>query len=168
MGFTEMEKSNISPKSNKLFTLSSIKQATRALLGKGAKDVFNEQEKQLAEVFWQTVAENMPDWQMVLTKQVSPAQLRQEYIHAHGVGLHAIGVMGKYLLCEEPDSWQEKLKLLRNINWLKTNPEWIQRSMNLGKVSKSTHNILLTANFLKTSLGLPLTPEEKALEKQLS
>ncbi len=168
IGFTEMEKSNISPKSNKLFTLSSIKQATRALLGKGAKDVFNEQEKQLAEVFWQTVAENMPDWQMVLTKQVSPAQLRQEYIHAHGVGLHAIGVMGKYLLCEEPDSWQEKLKLLRNINWLKTNPEWIQRSMNLGKVSKSTHNILLTANFLKTSLGLPLTPEEKALEKQLS
>ncbi|ASG03021.1 DNA sulfur modification protein DndB [Vibrio anguillarum] len=168
IGFTEMEKSNISPKSNKLFTLSSIKQATRALLSKGAKDVFNEQEKQLAEVFWQTVAENMPDWQMVLTKQVSPAQLRQEYIHAHGVGLHAIGVMGKYLLCDEPDNWQDKLKLLRNVNWLKTNPEWIQRSMNLGKVSKSTHNILLTANFLKTSLGLPLTPEEKALEKQLS
>ena len=37
IGLTEMEKSNISPKSNKLFTLSSIKQSTRALLSKGPK-----------------------------------------------------------------------------------------------------------------------------------
>ncbi|EJL6955799.1 DNA sulfur modification protein DndB [Vibrio cholerae] len=168
IGLTEMEKSNISPKSNKLFTLSSIKQATRALLGKGAKDGFTKEEKALAESFWKIVAENMPDWQMVISKQVSPAQLRQEYIHAHGVGLHAIGVMGNSLLCEEPEKWAEKLKKLRNINWLKTNPEWIKRSMNLGKISKSTLNIQLTANYLKISLALPLTPEEKALEKQLS
>ncbi|MBJ6922943.1 DNA sulfur modification protein DndB, partial [Vibrio cholerae] len=120
IGLTEMEKSNISPKSNKLFTLSSIKQATRALLGKGAKDGFTKEEKALAESFWKIVAENMPDWQMVISKQVSPAQLRQEYIHAHGVGLHAIGVMGNSLLCEEPEKWAEKLKKLRNINWLKT------------------------------------------------
>ncbi|MDE1219980.1 DNA sulfur modification protein DndB [Vibrio aestuarianus] len=168
IGFTEMEKSNISPKSNKLFTLSSIKQATRALLSKSAKDGFSADENKLAQEFWQEVSQNMPDWQMVISKQVSPSQLRQEYIHAHGVGLQAIGVMGKSLLCEEPNEWREKLKLLKEINWLKTNPEWVKRSMNLGKVSKSTLNIQLSANFLKQSLSLPLTPEEKALEKQLS
>ncbi|WJK28004.1 hypothetical protein QSJ11_04430 [Vibrio parahaemolyticus] len=54
------------------------------------------------------------------------------------------------------------------VNWLKTNPDWIKRSMNHGKLSKSTQNIQLTANALKIELGLPLTPEEKALEKQLS
>ncbi|WP_237376883.1 DNA sulfur modification protein DndB, partial [Salmonella enterica] len=37
VGMTELEKSNISQRSNKLFTLSSIKQATRALLGKDPK-----------------------------------------------------------------------------------------------------------------------------------
>ncbi|MEZ9852211.1 DNA sulfur modification protein DndB [Vibrio breoganii] len=168
IGLTEMEKSNISPKSNKLFTLSSIKQSTRALLSKGAKDGFTEEEKKLAAEFWSETTKNIKDWQMVIDKQVSPAQLRQEYIHAHGVGLHAIGVLGKHLLCQEPKDWKEKLKQLSQVNWMKTNPVWIERSMNHGKLSKSTINIQLTANALKIELGLPLTPEEKALEKQLS
>ncbi|AXX59371.1 TPA: DNA sulfur modification protein DndB [Vibrio vulnificus] len=168
VGLTEMEKSNISPKSNKLFTLSSIKQSTRALLSKGPKDAFAPEEKQLATEFWEEVTKHIKDWQMVIDKQVSPAQLRQEYIHAHGVGLHAIGVLGKHLLCQEPTEWKNKLTKLANVDWRKTNPEWVKRSMNLGKLSKSTQNIQLTANALKIELGLPLTPEEKALEKQLS
>ncbi|AJR09776.1 DNA sulfur modification protein DndB [Photobacterium gaetbulicola Gung47] len=168
VGLTEMEKSNISPKSNKLFTLSSIKQSTRALLGKGPKDGFSQDEKQLAQEFWAEVTKHLPDWQMVIDKQVSPAQLRQEFIHAHGVGLHAIGVLGKAILCQNPSNWKQKLEPLANINWLKTNPVWVERSMNHGKLSKSTQSILLTANALKIELGLDLTPEEKALEKQLS
>ncbi|MEZ9419646.1 DNA sulfur modification protein DndB [Vibrio breoganii] len=168
IGLTEMEKSNISPKSNKLFTLSSIKQSTRALLSKGAKDGFTEEEKELAAEFWNEVTKNIKDWQMVIDKEVSPAQLRQEYIHANGVGLHAIGVLGKHLLCQEPNEWKQKLEQLSKVNWMKTNPVWIERSMNHGKLSKSTISIQLTANALKLELGLPLTPEEKALEKQLS
>lgn len=168
IGFVEMEKSNISPKSNKLFTLSSIKQSTRALLGKGPKDGFSDQEKQLAIEFWQEVTKHIKDWQMVINKEVSPAQLRQEYIHAHGVGHHAIGLLGKHLICQKPESWKQELSKLANIDWRKTNPTWMMRSMNLGKLSKSTINIQLTANALKMELGLPLTPEEKALEKELS
>ncbi|MER2497055.1 DNA sulfur modification protein DndB [Vibrio neptunius] len=168
VGLTEMEKSSISPKSNKLFTLSSIKQSTRALLSKGPKDGFSDEEKKLAAEFWEEVTRHIKDWQMVIDKEVSPAQLRQEYIHAHGVGLHAIGLLGKHLLCQEPKQWKEKLQQLAKVNWLKTNPEWIKRSMNHGKLSKSTTNIQLTANALKIELGLPLTPEEKAQEKQLS
>lgn len=164
---TEMEKSNLSPKSNKLFTLSSIKQATRALLSKGPKDAYNDEDKKLAIEYWQEVTKHIRDWQMAINKEVSPAQLRQEYIHSHGVGLHALGILGKHLLCQEPDNWKEKLTPLSNVNWLKTNPEWIRRSMNLGKISKSTTNIQLTANALKKAIGLTLTPEENALEKQI-
>ncbi|MCV5373562.1 DNA sulfur modification protein DndB, partial [Escherichia coli] len=76
--------------------------------------------------------------------------------------MHAIGVLGKHLLCQEPKQWKEKLQQLGKVNWLKTNPDWIKRSMNHGKLSKSTQNIQLTANALKIELGLPLTPEEKA------
>ena len=167
VGFTEMEKSSISPKSNKLFTLSSIKQSTRALLGKGAKEGFTEEEQQLAKEFWTEVTKHIPDWKMVIEKQVSPAHLRQEFIHAHGVGLHAIGSMGKHLLCDHPDEWKNKLQSLSKIDWRKTNPQWVKRSMNLGKLSKSTINIQLTANQLKSEIGLALTPEEKVLEKQI-
>lgn len=167
IGLTEMEKSNISPKSNKLFTLSSIKQSTRALLGKGVKEGFTDDEKALATSYWQEVTRNLRDWQMVIEKEISPSQLRQEYIHAHGVGLHAIGLLGKHLLCQEPENWKEKLELLSKIDWRKTNSTWIKRSMLHGKLSKSNTCIQLTANALKIELGLPLTPEEKALEKQV-
>lgn len=166
--FTEMEKSNISPRSNKLFTLSGIKQATRALLGKGPKDGFTETEKNLAQNFWTAVNEQIKDWQLVQIKEVSPSHLRQEYLHAHGVGLHAIGQMGHSLLCEHPDDWQIKIKNLKTVNWKKTNPEWVKRSMLHGKMSKSNACIQLTCNALKNHLSLPLTPEEKILEKQVA
>ncbi|SFG68609.1 DNA sulfur modification protein DndB [Neptunomonas qingdaonensis] len=167
-GLTEMEKSSISVVSNKLFTLSSIKQATRALLSKGAKEGFDESEKETATLYWQVVYANMPDWQQVHKKEVSPTQLRQEYVHAHGVGLHALGILGKDLLCESPDQWQQKLTKLRTIDWRKANPEWIKRSMQHGKLSKSNTSIQLTCNALKLALGLKLTPEEKALEEQVA
>ena len=166
--FTEMEKSNISPRSNKLFTLSSIKQATRSLLGKGPKDGFTEAEKNLAQDFWIAVNEQIKDWQLVQSKEVSPSHLRQEYLHAHGVGLHAIGQMGHSLLCEHPDDWQIKIKRLKNVDWKKTNPEWVKRSMLHGKMSKSNTCIQLTCNALKNHLSLPLSPEEKILEKQVT
>ncbi|RQW62382.1 DNA sulfur modification protein DndB [Vibrio viridaestus] len=167
IGFTEMEKSNVSPKSNKLFTLSSIKQATKALFGKGLKDGFNDNERDIAIKYWQEVTKHIPDWQMMLNKQVSPAQLRQEFIHAHGVGLQALGLLGKQLLSEHPNDWVSRLKTLQSVDWRKANPEWIKRTMNHGRISKSTTNIQLTTNALKLKLGLALTPDEKALEKQL-
>lgn len=167
-GLTEMEKSSISVVSNKLFTLSSIKQATRALLGKGPKDDFAEDEKELSTQYWQCVYENMLDWQLVQTKQATPAQLRQEYVHAHGVGLHALGLLGKSLLCESPDEWQHKLQKLKSLDWRKVNPEWVKRSMQHGKLSKSNSSIQLMCNGLKLELGLKLTPEEKVLEEQVN
>jgi len=167
VGLTEMEKSSISTLSSKLFTLSSIKQATRALLGKGPKDGCDEDEKTLAISYWQAIYKVMPDWQMAARKEVSPAQLRQDYLHAHGIGLHALGMLGRCLITESPDTWQQKLADLKQVDWRKTNPEWLKRAMLHGKLSKSTTAIQLTCNVLKTALSLPLTPEEKQLEAQV-
>ncbi|MFM5620779.1 DNA sulfur modification protein DndB [Aeromonas veronii] len=167
VGLTEMEKSSISQLSSKLFTLSSIKQATRALLGKGPKEGCTDEEAKLAALYWKAVYDQMPDWQMASRKEVSPAQLRQEYVHAHGVGLQALGMLGRFLISEHPDTWQADLGKLKTIDWRKTNPEWIRRTMSHGKLSKSTTALRLTCNALKTSLSLPLTPEEKVLEAQV-
>lgn len=167
IGFTEMEKSSVAVRSNKLFTLSSIKQATRALLCKGNKDRYSDEEAIFAGDFWQAVYHCMPDWQMAINKEVSPARLRLEYIHAHGVGLHALGLLGRSLVAERPDSWKESLEALRNINWRKTNSEWLNRTMSHGKISKSTTSIQLTCNALKKVMNLPLTPEEEKLEEQV-
>ena len=165
-GFTEMEKSSISSKSGKLFTLSSLKQANRALLGKGVKDSFTDEEKQLAAEYWQTVFAETPEWQMVINKELSPSQFRQEYVHAHGVGLHALGALGCSLITAQPNDWKETIKQLKNVDWRKSNPVWANRSMLHGKLSKASTNIMLTTNALKQSLSLSLTPEERALENQ--
>ncbi|WP_299005082.1 DNA sulfur modification protein DndB [uncultured Shewanella sp.] len=165
-GYTEMEKSSISSKSGKLFTLSSLKQANRALLGKGMKDGFTEEEKQLATQYWQAVYQATPEWQMVINKELAPSQFRQEYVHAHGVGLHALGALGCSLLTAQPNEWQETIKQLKKIDWRKTNPTWAHRSMQHGKLSKAATNIMLTTNALKHTLSLSLTPEERALENQ--
>lgn len=165
-GFTEMEKSSISSKSGKLFTLSSLKQANRALLGKGIKESFSDEEKQLAAQYWQAVYDATPEWQMVINKELSPSQFRQEYVHAHGVGLHALGALGCALLTAQPDTWQETIKNLKKVDWRKSNPIWANRSMLHGKLSKASTNITLTTNALKQALSLALTPEERAMENQ--
>lgn len=167
VGLTEMEKSSISKLSNKLFTLSSIKQATRALLGKGSKDGFTDEEKQIAKDYWHAVYNNMSDWIMAMKKEVSAAKLRQDYIHSHGVGLQALGHLGKCLLTEHPDNWKELLSGLKNIDWRKTNGIWLRRTMQHGKISKSHTAIQLTSNGLKLALNLPLNPEEKLQEEQV-
>lgn len=167
IGLTEMERSNVAVRSNKLFTLSSIKQATRALLSKGNRDSYSASESELAKKYWESVYKCMPDWQMAIKKEVSPTQLRLEYIHAHGVGLHALGLLGKHLILACPDTWENKLQNLRGIDWSKTNPEWLRRTMSHGKLSKSTASIQLTCNALKKALQLPLTPDEAVLEQQV-
>jgi len=98
---------------------------------------------------------------------VSPAQLRQDYVHAHGIGLQALGLLGRALLTEEPEQWQEKIKELKNFDWRKSNPEMVKRAMQHGKLSKTGTSIQLTCNALKQALSLPLTPEEQELEAQM-
>ncbi|MBU2925805.1 DNA sulfur modification protein DndB [Colwellia sp. 1_MG-2023] len=166
-GFTEMEKSNISSTSGKLFTLSGIKQATRSLMGKSPKEPYTEQEIQIAAEFWQTIYSVSPEWKMVCNKELSPSQFRQEFIHAHGIGLHALGVMGHTLLTEQPDNWKETVKKLEKTDWRKSNATFSSRCINQqGRLSKATINIQLVANALKIELGLALSPEERALELQ--
>ncbi|ELY1861859.1 DNA sulfur modification protein DndB [Serratia marcescens] len=167
VGLTEMEKSSISTLSNKLFTLSSIKQATRALLGREPKEDDFDESTQIAALYWQTTFQMMPDWQLAVKKEVSPTQLRQDYVHAHGIGLQALGLLGRSLLEIHPDCWQEKMLKLKEFNWRKSNPELIKRAMQHGKLSKSSTAIQLTSNALKTALSLPLTPEEQELEAQM-
>lgn len=168
IGLTEMERSSISTLSNKLFTLSSIKQATRALLAKGPKDSYSEDEKNLATEYWYQVYLNMPDWKMAVEKEVSASQLRQEFIHSHGVGLQALGMLGQCLLQNNTLDWKKELTKLKLVNWYKTNPEWIRRTMSHGKLSKSVSSIQLTTNFLKIIFELPLTEEEQLLEQQVN
>lgn len=165
---TEMEKSTISNRSTKLFTLSSIKNATKALLRKNHKDHISKDEKDLAIAFWNEVASNMIDWQLVLEKKVSTSDLREQYIHAHGVLLQALGQIGSDMLLEPVSTWKKQLKKLNTIDWSRSNSDWESRALVHGKVSKQRTSVILTGNYIKKHLRVPLNPQEEDIEKGFS
>lgn len=168
-GLTEMEKSTISNRSTKLFTLSSIKHASRALLRKQPREGVTPEERLLAKEFWEALAEQIPDWTRARKREVSTAELRQEYVHAHGVGLHAIGIAGAALLSRHPKNWKAMTKALSNVDWSRSNTDvWEGRAMTHGRISKATVNVQLTANLLKLKLGLTLSETEQQLESSLA
>ena len=167
-GMTEMEKSSLSKRSTKLFTLSGIKHASRALLRKGRRDDISQEETLFAAEFWTAVVSNVPDWGLAKKRKVASSDLRQNFVHAHGVTLQAIGTAGADLVATYPKGWETRLKKLRTIDWSRSNDAlWEGRAMVHGRISKARTNVRLTANLLKMNMGLRLNAEEEELEKSL-
>ena len=167
-GLTELEKTAISNRSIKLFTLSAIYQATGALLSKRKNALIDEKERELALRFWNELVQVTPEWQLVISRQVSSAELRRDYVHSHAVTLHALGIAGCTLLEVHPNDWPQRLQRLREIDWSRSNVEvWEGRAMSGGQMSKARRNVQATAIYLKKTLGLSLTTAEQEAEERL-
>ncbi|MCB5186148.1 DNA sulfur modification protein DndB [Methylobacillus gramineus] len=166
-GLVEMEKSNISNRSVKLFTLSGIKHASRALLKKTNSAKVSEEERELALEFWETVAAQLPDWKRAKERTVAASELRENYIHAYGIALHALAIAGAELIKAHPEDWKSRIQKISQIDWSRSNSQlWEGRAMNHGRISKARVNVLLTSNLIKQHLELPLKPEEWELESE--
>jgi DNA sulfur modification protein DndB len=165
-GLTETERSTISNRSIKLFTLSGIYSATQTLLA-GLNLSTPENKIGLATEFWSEVARHMPDWKLAKDRRVTAAELRRNYVHSHALALAALARVGNTLLMTTNNNWKSKLIKLSKIDWSRSNTRvWEGRAMSAGRLSKSNGNVTLTANYLKQHLGLRLTPEEQELENQ--
>ena len=158
----EMERSTLSLRSRRLFTLSAIYQATNALLADAPDDV--EASLGAATAFWEEVAKHLPEWGQVRRGRLASSDVRQDLIHSHGVVLHAFGKVGAALLREQPKDWRKRLNALSEIDWSRNNPHWSGRAVVGGRLSKATQNVILTANYIKKRLGLELSPEDQRIE----
>ena len=168
-GLTEMEKSSISNRSKKLFTLSSIYQATQTLLALSRKGDIHPEQEALAHEFWQEAGSHISDWSLAKKGKVSSAELRRDYVHAHGVALQALAIAGAALLCECPNDWKERLKKLEAVDWSRQNGQaWEGRALVAGRINKTHNHVCLAANYLKSILGMSLTEDERRLESQFS
>lgn len=165
-GLTETERSTISNRSIKMFTLSGIYNATQALLiGLELDSV--EEKLELAIEFWSEVSRYMADWQLAHERKVSAADLRRDYVHAHTLALAGLARAGNTLLSKHRRGWKGKLKKLSSLDWSRSNSEqWEGRAMNAGRLSKRNVNVTLTGNLIKTHLGLSLTTDEEQLEDE--
>ncbi len=167
-GTTEVEKTSISNRSIKVFTLSSVYQATCFLLNKNKNDDVSQEETNFAIEFWNCVTGVIPEWQMVKKKLISPKDLRDNYVHGHGVALVAIGKLGAELVANYPENWQDKIKLLANVNWSRNRIDiWEGRAMLQGKINRSSRQVELTTIYLKKGFELPISADEEKLESLL-
>ena len=163
----EMERSTLSPRSRKLFTLSALYGATQSLLG-GLQFPDVNEAANMARSYWELVAEQIPEWQAVRKGSMTAGEVRQDFIHSHGIALAAIGRVGNTLLSSSarPDDWEHRLVKLSSVDWSRANTkQWEGRAMIGGRVSKANTNVILTTNALRRHLDLPLSPEEQRIEE---
>lgn len=131
----EMEKTSISNRSTKFFTLNGLELATKNLVGKDRN--LKTSEKETVIDFWNIVAKNIPEWTLLVNKKVTPADLRKDFVHANTNMLEAIAITGRLLINKYPTTWKRKLAGLQNVDWSRTNPEWDNKIIIRGKMTKT-------------------------------
>ena len=143
---TEMEKTSISNRSTKFFTLNGIDLATKNLLGKDKN--LTKSEKNTAISFWNSVGKNIPEWGLLIDNKVTPAELRKDFVHANTNMLEAIATAGNHLIKKFPTSWKQKLAGLQRVDWSRTNPEWDGKIVIRGKMTKTKDGMNKAAKIL--------------------
>ncbi len=166
-GRVELEKTTISNRSTKVFTLNGIADATLRLFGMSKGKTLSKDNKTLAKDFWETVSKNMPEWQMILQDELSTGDLRKYFVNANTNLLNALGIAGKEIINDSPQAWKDKLKNLKNINWLRDNPEWDGRLIRSGQMTKLAVGIDLAANIIIQKCNVKLSENRQKIEAKL-
>ncbi len=153
-GRTEMEKTNISNRSHTVFTLNGIGEATRRLLDikVNTKSISAEKQKLAAE-YWTLVSRNIPQWNLLMDKKITPIDMRKQYVHAHTNILHALGMVGHVLTRRK--NWKQKIRGLQDIDWSRNSPIWQDKVVMDGKMLKNRLGIKRAANEILFRLGVP-------------
>ena len=166
-GMVELEKSTLSERSRKLFTLSAICSATSEFL---ASREFDSIEKAAAAAitFWDELGKSIKEWGQVRELKVTAGEIRREFVHSHGVLLQAFGRVGAALSAGEKPAYNE-LSKLKKINWSRSNgKDWEGRVMIGGRLSKATNSVVLASAFIKKNIGVELSPDERKAEAAFS
>lgn len=155
----ELERTSISNRSTKFFTLNGISDATKSLLRPKSKNL-SEQEQKIAVEFWDEVSKNIPEWQLLIDKKVTAWELRKEFVHAHTNLLNALGMVGHALITQFPDTWKQKLGGLQKIDWARDSQIWQGKLMLDGKMIKNRTGIKKAANIILQGCGTTKTLDE--------
>jgi DNA sulfur modification protein DndB len=166
--YVDSESPTLAQLSPKLYTLSSIYSTMKNLLRKTKSQTVSLKEVELALTFWDKLYQTIPEWRMVAAKELAAAKLRSNYITGFSVFLEAVGQIGASLYLEHGDTSFSKLEGLSNIDWTKSNPQWVGRALsNAGRVSNSLESVRLTSNKIKKHLNIPLSDDDMKYENKL-
>ena len=142
---TEFEKTTISNRSNKSFTLSGILDASLKVIGKNKASRATEENKQIIKEFWMIVSKNLPQWQEIIRETSTPYNIRKLFVNTNTNCINAIGIAGHELIKKYPNDWKKKLEKLRKINWSREATIWEGNLIINGQLQRQTKGIELAA-----------------------
>lgn len=163
----ELEKTTISNRSKKAFTLNGITDASQKILKSKKSSKLTEKNKELIKSFWKTVSKNIPEWQLLIKGNVTAHELRKDYVNTHTNLLNALGIVGRIIMESYPDDWELKLRKLKKIDWSRSASEWEGRLIKHGQMQKQHVAIELAANMILQKCGVPLSAERQKIEAKL-
>lgn len=163
----ETERSSLSKRSRKLFTLSALHFAILEMLSDKELQDFAAASKKCQE-FWELVAAQIPEWSYVREAKITSGEVRRDFIHSHAIVLQALGRVGKAVYQLPAGEAPIILSRLKKIDWSRGNASsWEGRAMVGGSMAKSGQNVILTSNEIKRVLRIQLNNEERAAESAL-
>lgn len=164
--YTDKERDILGKNSSNLFTLNTIYKANQKILhGKKCSD----QDVQFLVKYWNMVATNISEWNELMERSLTKKALREDYIITLAITISAFGKLGRYFYDHEDTNMEEYLSKLKTIDWLRSNPDWVNRTIREnGKVLTSEDAIGLTCSMIKKYIGIPLSKEEEIKERMLA
>ena len=160
----ETERSTLSASSRNLFSFSGLYFASLEIFPK--KEIADYRKAlEWSREFWDEIDIHIPEWKCVRDSMMTAPEVRQNFIHSHGIVLQALGRVGHALIGQPKDVLSHVLEGLDQIDWSRHNVRtWEGRAMIGGRIVKSFQNVILTSNYIKKACGIPLSLDEQLSE----
>ena len=153
--------------SPRIFTISALTKSNRVLLdGIISQDI--ETDAAICSRYWTVLEENLPEIEKLVPETITAREIKENYFYPYSIALQTLAAVANQLIKESPNTWEEQLAGIQKINWRRDNNEWEGRAMSGGRLTTGGNHPAFTKNFIKKKLGLPLSDDEKKLERQLA
>ena len=153
--------------SPRIFTISALTKSNRVLLdGIISQDI--ETDAAICSRYWTVLEENLPEIEKLVPEIITAREIKENYFYPYSIALQTLAAVANQLIKESPNTWEEQLSGIQKINWRRDNNEWEGRAMSGGRLTTGGNHPAFTKNFIKKKLGLPLSEDEKKLERQLA
>lgn len=159
-GAIELEKGSISGKSNKLWAFVNYGRAVEL----ACDHVDSKTLKEDLSHFFDVVTTNVKPIYLHSQMGITGADLRNDFVVAHGVFCESLGVVFNFLYRNRGSKWKVNLNKLGTINWKRVNKLWNLRCVVGGKMKKTTKNIKYTATGILVGMGEKLEGELRMME----
>jgi DNA sulfur modification protein DndB len=162
--YTDKEKDILGKYSSSLFTLNTFYVTNKTIVGRNsALDA-----EKFLDRFWKNVVENMRQWKELQNHEITKIDLREGYIATQSIVIQALGRIGNYYYTVDDSEMCDNLKRLRDINWSRNARQWVMRAVGKnGRIITNKKAAMLIANVIKQQIGIPLSADEEAAERDL-